>query len=299
MCRRRNAESTDMNAENLTIKGDYHSIVERAVQEDVGPGDATSEALVDPQAYTTAHILAKGHYIVSGCLVAKAVFEEVDPAIQVTVITQDSFKICEGGIIMEVYGPALGILKAERTALNFLQRMSGIATLTRRYVDVVAPYGVQILDTRKTTPTLRILEKYAVRCGGGRNHRMALYDRVMIKDNHRRFWSQKGEGSLAECVQQARTCNQDLDIEVEVDTVQEFMEVLPAHPDWILLDNMTTDELSICVSERGDEVVQLEASGGITLLNLEEVARTGVDAVSVGMLTHSFHSADLSLEFVE
>jgi nicotinate-nucleotide pyrophosphorylase (carboxylating) len=197
---------------------------------------------------------------------------------------------------MTVEGPVRGILTAERTALNFLQRMSGIATLTRRFVERAGP-SVAILDTRKTTPTLRVLEKYAVLCGGGQNHRFGLYDRCLIKDNHRRLWRKGGAARLDQAVREARRRFPDREVEVEVENEAELRSALKAGPEWVLLDNMTPAQMKRCV-RICDGRVLIEASGGITLKNVAQVAATGVDAISLGCLTHSAPAADLSLEIV-
>jgi nicotinate-nucleotide pyrophosphorylase (carboxylating) len=187
------------------------------------------------------------------------------------------------------------VLAGERTALNFLQRLSGIATLTRRFVDAVREQGTTILDTRKTTPGYRWLEKYAVRCGGGSNHRAGLYDRVLIKDNHRRFWNEHEAGRLDLAVRAARRRFPDVPVEIEVESPEELACALRGEPDWVLLDNMSPELLGECVRVCAGRA-RLEASGGITLANVRDVARTGVDAVSLGCLTHSAPAADLSLE---
>ncbi|MCU0857705.1 MAG: carboxylating nicotinate-nucleotide diphosphorylase, partial [Pontiellaceae bacterium] len=185
---------------------------------------------------------------------------------------------------------------AERTALNFIQRMTGIATLTRRYVEEANNPDVQILDTRKTTPTLRRFEKYAVVCGGGTNHRYGLFDRILIKDNHLIHWVREG-GTLAEAVTKSRKKYPGLPVEVEVDTIEQLKEVLVAKPDWILLDNMPPLKLRECVKLCAG-ICKTEASGGVTLKTIREISKTGVNAVSVGALTHSAPSADLALDFI-
>jgi nicotinate-nucleotide pyrophosphorylase (carboxylating) len=199
---------------------------------------------------------------------------------------------------MEISGPARGILTAERNALNFLQMMTGIATTARLYVEQIRGTKAVILDTRKTTPTLRVLEKYAVRCGGGENHRMGLYDRIMLKDNHLAHWRKHHDGGLADMVGSARKAYPDLAVEVEVETVEDCARVCEARPEWILLDNMSIDQLRECVGVCAGRS-KLEASGGITLDTVTDVAATGVDAISVGALTHSSAWADFSLEFSE
>jgi len=188
------------------------------------------------------------------------------------------------------------MLVAERTALNFIQRMTGIATMTHRYVEEADNPDVMILDTRKTTPTLRTFEKYAVVCGGGTNHRYGLFDRVLIKDNHLAHWTREG-GDLAGSIHAAREKYPQLLVEVEVDTVRQLKAVLTARPDWVLLDNMQPDELRECV-KLCDGICKTEASGGVNLKTIHEIAQTGVNAISVGALTHSAPSADLALDFV-
>jgi nicotinate-nucleotide pyrophosphorylase (carboxylating) len=196
---------------------------------------------------------------------------------------------------MHLSGNARSMLAAERTALNFLQRMSGIASLTRRFADAAGRHGVRILDTRKTTPTLRILEKHAVLCGGGDNHRFGLYDRVLVKDNHRKLWKRGPRPGLQHAVAAARENAPGVLIEVEIEDREDLEAVLGAAPDWILLDNMPLAEMRACVELcRGR--CRVEASGGIDLDSIEAVAGTGVDAVSLGCLTHSAPAADLSLE---
>jgi len=271
-------------------------LVRRAIEEDVGSGDATTAALVPSTATGEAVIVSRGDYIVSGTGVAAAVFRGADPRIECAVVAADGTAVKPDGTVMTIDGPAGPILTAERTALNFLQRMTGIASLAARFVAVTEAHGVQILDTRKTTPTLRALEKYAVLCGGGHNHRMGLYDRVLIKDNHRRLWNEAEEG-LARAVEVSRGKFPDIPVEIEVESEQQLEDALEARPDWVLLDNMGPDQLRSCVQICAGRS-RLEASGGITLANVEEIAKTGVDAISLGCLTHSAAAADLSLEMV-
>jgi nicotinate-nucleotide pyrophosphorylase (carboxylating) len=215
--------------------------------------------------------------------------------VDVSVRLADGKKASAGDVILDIHGPARVILTGERTALNFMQRMSGIATLTANFVERVAAYNCLILDTRKTTPVLRTFEKYAVLCGGGTNHRIGLYDKVMIKDNHRRLWQDGDSGDLAAAVRAARAAYPELEIEIEVESLEELTNALKAHPEWVLLDNMSPDEMRRCVEINAGRS-KLEASGGITLDNIEAAAASGVDAVSLGCLTHSAPSVDLSLE---
>lgn len=269
-------------------------LVRRALEEDLGAGDATTAALVPETASGEAVILSRGDYIVSGADVAAAVFREVSADVRCSIAAPDGTAVEPDAAIMTITGPAGAILTAERTALNFMQRMTGIASLTARFVAVVEPHDVQVLDTRKTTPTLRLLEKYAVRCGGGVNHRMGLYDRVLIKDNHRRLWDHAEKG-LAEAVNVSRSKFPEIPVEIEVESEEQLEDALEANPDWVLLDNMGPDRLRRCVEICAGRS-RLEASGGITLANVEEIAKTGVDAISLGCLTHSAPAADLSLE---
>lgn len=269
-------------------------LVHAALREDIGRGDVTSQSLVGQAVTTTACVVTRAPCVVSGVRIAALVFRMVDRGLRVRILANDGCRVGAGRCILRVKGKARSILAAERVALNFLQRMTGIATLARRFVDRARPHGARILDTRKTTPTLRALEKYAVRCGGGANHRMGLYDRILIKDNHRALWRRRG--TLEEAVRAARKRFPKLEIEVEVESLRDLQSVLRARPDWVLLDNMPLARMRRCVRLcRGR--CRVEASGGITLKNVAAVARTGVDAVSVGALTHSAPAADLSLEF--
>lgn len=259
--------------------------------------DATSEALVDPDAVATGEIHPKGKgCVVAGATVARAVLKAVDPRIQVRITVPDGAKarVCEPILVFR--GKARSILAAERTALNFMQRMCATATLTRAFVDATKRYGTLILDTRKTTPGLRVFEKYAVLCGGGTNHRMGMYDRVLMKDNHRRLWKGGDSSALDEAVRAARAKFPRLAVEVEVESLEECASALRAKPEWIMLDNMSVADMRRCVKMcRG--ISKTEASGGITLDRAREVAATGVTAISLGCLTHSAGSADLSLEW--
>ncbi len=259
--------------------------------------DATSEALVDPKAVATGEIYAKGTgTVVAGATVAKAVFRAVDPAIKVKILKRDGSLVKPGEPILVFRGKARSILAAERTALNFMQRMCATASLARQFVEATKRYGTLILDTRKTTPGLRVFEKYAVTCGGGVNHRFGMYDRVLMKDNHRRLWKGGNPDELDQAVVAARKRFPKLAVEVEVESLRECASALKARPEWIMLDNMSSAEMKKCVKLcRGR--VKTEASGGITLARAKEVAATGVTAISLGCLTHSAGSVDLSLEW--
>ncbi len=265
-------------------------LIDRALAEDIGPGDVTTQAIVPPEARGQGEIVAKAHGVICGLPVAAAVFRAVDGSITFTPMVREGEPVGPGDVVAEVVGPLRGILIAERTALNFLTRLSGIATLTAAFVEAVAPYRAVILDTRKTTPGWRHLEKYAVRCGGGRNHRMGLYDMVLIKDNHIAAC-----GSIAEAVRRVRAAGVEVPVEVEVRNLEELREALELGVDRILLDNFPVEDIAAAVRIAGGRV-PLEASGGVTLDNVTEIAATGVDYISVGALTHSAPALDLSLE---
>ena len=285
---------TNEASEQLWVDPDVLKRIDDALEEDIGTGDATSVALVPEAARVRAEIVARDAVVVAGGGVASAIFRRVDEGIRCERRVDDGDRASADEVILAAEGPARAILTAERTALNFMQRMTGIATMTARFVERAAPYGVAILDTRKTSPGLRPFEKYAVRCGGGANHRMGLFDRVLIKDNHRRLW--RAAGTLAEAVNAAREAFPNLPVEVEVETIADLRDVLRASPEWVLLDNMPAATMVEAVRVRADTPTRLEASGGITLDTIEEAAGSGVDAISLGCLTHSAPAADLSLE---
>jgi len=270
--------------------------IRRALAEDIGTGDATTLALVPESARVHARIVAREACTVAGGPVARLVFDQLaGPALTCQATAEDGASVAAGATLLTLDGPARAVLTGERTALNFMQRMCGIATLTRRFVDAVRPHPVAILDTRKTTPGLRAFEKYAVRCGGGENHRMGLYDRIMIKDNHRELWGARDPDRLDEAVAAARRAYPELAVEVEVESEAELRSAMRARPEWILLDNMELGAMARCVAIVGGRS-RVEASGGITLERAAAVAATGVDAISLGCLTHSAASVDLSLE---
>ena len=278
-------------AQNPTVV----DLIRRALAEDIGPGDVTTLSTVSATATGRAVILSRGNYVVSGLDVAAAVFAQVDPSLRCSFVVKDSQAVAPDQVLMTIEGPIRGILTGERTALNFMQRMTGIASRTREFADKVKAYGTKILDTRKTTPTLRVLEKYAVTCGGGTNHRMGLYDMVLIKDNHRRLWQAAGISNLQGAVAAARAKFPGVPVEVEVETEDELRDALRASPEWIMLDNMEPARMRECVAMCAKRC-KLEASGGVTLATVEAMAATGVDAISIGGLTHSAPAADLSLE---
>lgn len=276
--------------------------IKRAIEEDLcAPGrrmcDATSEALVPADQTAIGEIYPKGTAcVVAGATVAKAVFKAIDKSIKVKILKPDGSVAEPGEKILEFSGKARSILMAERTALNFMQRMCATATLTKKFVDAVNKYGTLILDTRKTTPGLRVFEKYSVLCGGGTNHRFGMYDRVLMKDNHRRLWRGGDPDQLDQAVQAARKKFPRLEIEVEVESLRECASALKAAPEWIMLDNMSVKDMKKCV-KMCKGISKTEASGGITLDKVREIASTGVTAISLGCLTHSAGSVDLSLEW--
>jgi nicotinate-nucleotide pyrophosphorylase (carboxylating) len=267
-----------------------HGVIAAALAEDVGAGDATSLSLFDAGAVCRARVLVKEPGVVCGVEVARETFETVDPGVRWTTLVGDATRLERPAAVAEIEGAARSILTAERTALNLLGRLSGIATLTRRYADAVDGTGAVLLDTRKTTPGLRALEKYATRCGGATNHRMGLYDAVLVKDNHLAL-----VGSIGEAVRRGRESG--LSVEVECDGLDQVREALAAGADRILLDNMSLDELRDAVRLAGGRAA-LEASGGVTLETIRDIAATGVDFVSVGALTHAARSLDVSLEVI-
>ena len=277
----------------MAVADTLERVVQAALAEDVGEGDVTTEATVAENAIGSAQLLVKEPGVVCGLEVAEAVFRALDPDVRFDTLVEEGTvverSVEHSTVVARVEGPERAILTGERTALNFLGRLSGVATLTRRYVDAVAGTGVAILDTRKTTPGLRRLEKHAVACGGGQNHRFGLDDGVLVKDNHLR-----AAGSMSAAVERVRAVTH-LPVEVECDTLEQVSEALAAGADAILLDNMTVEDLRAAVALAKGRA-RLEASGGITLDNVRAVAETGVDEISVGALTHSARSLDVSLE---
>ena len=271
------------------------SIIDIALAEDISHGDLTSETLIPPELQGKASLLAKAEGIVAGVEVAKRVFLRVDPSLKIEVFIKDGAEVKPGDIIATISGRVISILKAERTALNFLSRLSGIATLTAQYTAKTQGVATSILDTRKTTPGLRLLEKYAVRMGGGKNHRLHLGDLILIKDNHLTALRALGM-SLKDIVAKAKlNAPRGIKVEVEVNTIQEAREAVEGGADIIMLDNMSPDEMRQVVSLVPD-YVKTEASGGITLDNVQAAAMAGVDFISIGALTHSVKALDISLE---
>jgi nicotinate-nucleotide pyrophosphorylase (carboxylating) len=276
-----------------------HELIMMALEEDIGEGDVTSEYFIPEGRTARAFVTVRKDGVVSGVEIAKQVFLEVDPNLEVKVMVADGKKVGAGAMLMRVEGSARSILTAERTALNFLQRLSGIATMTARYVDLVRHTRAQILDTRKTTPGYRALEKKAVLDGGGKNHRMGLYDRAMVKDNH--FAAEGGLDVLQEAIRRVKADKPHVEVELEADNLSQVKDFLELDGvDYILLDNMTNEELCKAVEMRADRHrMRLEASGGVNLETVVDIAETGVDFISVGALTHSAPSLDIGLDFPE
>lgn len=282
----------------------WRQLVRLALAEDLGRhGDLTTLALVAPDQQGQAVVAPRQAGVLAGLRGVPLLLQEVDPRLQWTAMVEDGQAVSAGQVVGRIEGPAQGILACERILLNLVGRLSGIATLTRQYVEAVGGAGAAIYDTRKTTPGWRRLEKYAVRCGGGRNHRTGLFDAVLIKDNHLAFC--RGRLSPAQAVHQARNYLQrigrpDALVEIEVDRLDQLEEVLPAGPDVVLLDNMAPAELRQAVSRRNalNPQVALEASGGVRLETVRQIAQTGVERISVGALTHSAQSLDVGLDWV-
>ena len=284
---------------------EIEEIVDRALAEDLSSGDPTTDSLIPPDVHGRALVVARAGGVLAGVDVAMFVFRRVDPALNARALLRDGSELkshdasggTEGDVIAEIEGGAAAILKAERTAINFLQHLSGIATETNRYVQAVAGYKARILDTRKTTPGLRALQKYAVTVGGGRNHRHNLGDGILIKDNHIQAMRQAGIG-LGEIVERARAAApHTLKVEVEVEDLDQVGQALEAGAEVLLLDNMEVQEMAEAVAMATGRALT-EASGGISLENVREVAATGVDFISVGALTHSARALDISLDLV-
>ena len=273
------------------------ALIRLALEEDLGDrGDATTLAVVPENAKCRAVLLCKEpDMALCGLPVAERVFKTVDPALEFRAFKREGDICQKGDKLAEISGPARGVLTAERTALNFIQRLSGVATAAHRCAAAVAGSHTRVLDTRKTTPGFRNLEKYAVAVGGADNHRIGLYDRIMIKDNHRELAAMEGDGAIRRAVERARKAYPDLEIEVEADTLDEVRQAAECGVEYILLDNMDDDTMREAVRLVSGRA-KLEASGGITIERLHNIAGIGVDFVSIGALTHSVKSADISLD---
>jgi nicotinate-nucleotide pyrophosphorylase (carboxylating) len=299
---------------DASLRDDFRQLLRLALQEDLGSsGDCTTMALVPESAMGRAELVARQEGVVAGLPAAETALAEIDPRVHWEPSSADGDVVPPGGRLARVSGPAGSLLAAERIVLNLLGRLSGIATLTRRYVEAVCGTKARIFDTRKTVPAWRRLEKYAVRCGGGWNHRTGLFDAVLIKDNHLALGTQASGGGPryrpAEAVRRARrwivergalSDDSQVIVEIEVDTLEQFMEVLPAGPDIVLLDNMTPAVLREAVAYRNSRFpeIELEASGGVNLHTVRAIAETGVERISAGALTHSAVALDIGLDWL-
>ena len=275
-----------------TLHPDILAAIQRALLEDIGSGDITTNSIVPTDASMQGQIIAKQNGIIAGLDVVKAVYEIVDHKIEFNAKASEGARVDDGQTLATVSGSARSLLTGERTALNFLGRISGIATLTRQFVDAVAETKAVILDTRKTAPGLRMLDKLAVLRGGGKNHRIGLYDMMLVKDNHIDF-----AGSIEEAVRRARAAHSDVELEVEARTVDDVRAALELKINRILLDNMTVEMMAEAVSITKGRA-RLEASGNVTLENVRPIAETGVDFISIGALTHSAKTFDVSFDYV-
>lgn len=274
------------------------TLIDMAIEEDLGGScDTTTVAVIDPDLKAKGLFIAKEDCVCAGLEVAEMVFKKLSPSVRWTPLVKDGDFCKNKSVLAEVEGPAHALLTGERTALNFLQRLCGVATTSKRYADAAAGTNTIILDTRKTTPGWRNIEKYAVAVGGSSNHRIGLFDRIMIKDNHREMAGLEGLGGIIRSVKKAREKFPALEIEVEADTLDEVREALDAGADYILLDNMTNEQMAEAVKMNAGKA-KLEASGGITLARIPSIAALGVDFISSGALTHSVKSTDISLDIV-
>lgn len=271
-------------------------MIRAALAEDVGSGDVTTLATVPADALASAVMVAREPLVVCGLPLAEAVFKEVSARLVLAPTAKDGERAGKGQELLAVQGPARAILAAERVSLNFVQRLSGVATLTARFVAAVAGTGARILDTRKTTPGWRQLEKYAVQCGGGINHRLGLYDRILIKDNHLAALRGEAPSAIEAAVRRARAQFPKLIVEVEADTLEQAGQACQAGADVILLDNMSNENLRTAVRLIAGRA-KTEASGGVNLASVRAIAETGVDFISVGALTHSAPAVDIALDF--
>ncbi len=273
-----------------------HQLVRAALKEDLGSGDATTLSTV-PRSHTSfAEMRAREPLVVAGLEFAKAAFRQRSASVKLKAVAKDGDRVEAGRTLLTISGSSQALLSAERVALNFVQQLSGVASLTRKFVDEVAGTRAKILDTRKTTPGLRLAQKYAVTCGGGMNHRIGLWDRVLIKDNHLVAVGDAKPNAIASAVQRARKKYPKLKVEVEADTLEQVAQAVAAGADIILLDNMGNDSLREAVRIVGRKA-KTEASGGVNLQTVRGIAETGVDFISVGALTHSARAVDIGLDF--
>ena len=280
----------------LLTQEEIRDAVRAALVEDVGPGDATTLATVPESATARAAMIAREPLAVAGLAFAEAAFREISPAVRCEPLVTDTARVAAGDTILRIHGPARAVLTAERVALNFVQRLSGVATATARFVEAIRGNRAEILDTRKTTPGWRRFEKYAVACGGGRNHRIGLHDLILIKDNHLAALRDAKPNAIAAAVQRARAAYPELKVEVEADTLEQVSQAADAGADIILLDNMTNDQLRTAVELVAGRA-KTEASGGVTLDTVRAIAETGVSYISVGAITHSARAVDIGLDF--
>jgi nicotinate-nucleotide pyrophosphorylase (carboxylating) len=262
----------------------------RALEEDIGPGDCTTDLLIPAEHRSSAQYLAKSDFVLAGIPFVSEIFRLLDASLSLQSFFNEGDSIRKGESIAEASGKTSVLLAGERVSLNLLQRLSGIATLTRRYTEHIRGCNARIVDTRKTTPCLRFMEKYAVRIGGGSNHRFGLFDGILIKDNHI-----KAAGGIRKAVTLAKKAHHLMKIEIEVQTIQELSDAIEAGADIVMLDNMPVDEMKASVTAAHGRVL-LEASGGVTLNNVRAIAETGVDFISVGALTHSAQAVDISMK---
>ena len=274
----------------------YRGLIDAALAEDVGDGDATSIATIDESLKWSAAMVAREPMIACGLGIARDVFLRVDPELEVEFACKEGDALLPGTTLMTIRGSARSQLTAERTALNFVQRLSGIATITAAYVQLIDGTGTKLLDTRKTLPGWRMLEKYAVKCGGGTNHRIGLFDLILIKDNHLAALAGVATDPMSEAIKRARAAFPNLRVEVEADTLEQARIAVDAAADIVLLDNMRPEQLREAV-EMAAGRCKLEASGGINLRTVRSIAETGVDFVSVGAITHSATAVDIALDF--
>ena len=270
--------------------------VKNALAEDIGAGDATTLATIPLNAKSAAFLRARENLVVAGIGFAEAAFRQLSPKIKIQKLARDGQKISAGKTILKISGPARAILSAERVALNFIQRLSGVATLTSQFVETVRGTKSKILDTRKTTPGWRRFEKYAVTCGGGKNYRLGLFDQILIKDNHLAALRDEKPNAIAAAVSRARKKFPKLKIEVEADNLAQVAQAADAGADFILLDNMDLKRLRLAVKIVKGRA-KTEASGGVNLKTVRAIAKTGVDFISVGALTHSARAVDIGLDF--
>ena len=282
----------------LLTDDEIRRAVQLALAEDIGSGDVTTLATVPEAAFAKAVMKSREPLVVAGLAFAVTAFRELSSDIQINRAAADGEALKDDQVLLEISGPARAILSAERTALNFVQRLSGVATLTAQFVEAVRGTNTKILDTRKTTPAWRRLEKYAVTCGGGNNLRHGLHDMVLIKDNHLAALHNESPNAIAAAVSRARARYPGLKVEVEADTLEQVDQAVAAGADIILLDNMTLIQLRLAV-EKTRGRAQTEASGGVNLASVRAIAETGVDYISVGALTHSARAVDIGLDFEE